>query len=155
MDSRDLACLMIGIMLGAGIGYIGSNMMKPIVESYSFATTLSLTSTSSSMLVGQTITFKVGINITLPSELQAIPNINMINQYLLQDKQVSLLVKGATQELWGTFGTKTTTYLLEEGTTQFVYTTNINDTYQIKAVFSGTNLLKASESSILTLTVTP
>lgn len=147
---------MIGIIVGAGIGYVSVNTLKTYVEPYMFLTNLSLTVISpenlTSISLNTTVILEASLDVIIPSELSPIES--TVRSFLLQDKNIQLLGKEQVEVRWELWGEAQTSYFAHYGECQFTVKFDSEGTYVFKAVFSGTQLLKSAESETITLTVT-
>ena len=151
---RELLILLLGVMLGVGIGYFGESYVRPYVSSYSFPSTLTLTSdlNTTTVSVGQTVIFKATLTTTIPSELSSLKS--QLEQIALNNKPIILEVKDNSSTYWSIVNTAYTVYGTEEATCTFTFTFQTAGTFDFKAVFQGDNILQSSESQIITFTVT-
>jgi hypothetical protein len=150
---RELLILLLGVIIGLGIGYFGESFVRPYVSSYTFPSTLTLTTdlNSTSVTVGQTASFKAVLNATLPSELQTLES--YLRQYILNNQPVTLMMKDNATTYWSIVETKNTFYTID-GEATFSYTFQTAGTFDFKVIFEGSNILLPSESQVITLTVT-
>ena len=148
---RDIIILIVVFIIGIGVGYIGQNVIKPYVEPYIFDTSLILTmqSNSTSVILGETVSFTATFSVTLPQELQTLEE--YIMEPLLQNKKIELYVKPEGSDIFYTADVQQTT---QSGTCILMCTFNSVGIYEVKAVFEGTNLLRPTESNVLTINVT-
>ena len=153
MDSRDLALILIGLLIGTGIGYISTNILKSYVQPYIFDTTLAL-ETNSTITVGQQLIIYGKLDVTIPSELIQLQS--YIKPHLLQDKQLNFMYKTINATYWTLISTETTVYSETEdkGICATVISFNQPGTYILKVCFYGTNLLNPCESQEVNITVT-
>jgi hypothetical protein len=148
---RDLAILLVGLLLGVGIGYFGESYVRPYVSSYSFSSTLSLAyGNSTTVSVGQSITFKAMLDTSIPSELQSFEA--QLKQFALNNKPITLMMRVQNSTYWNIIETRNTLYA-GQGEATFMYTFSEAGSFDFKAVWEGDNVLKPSESGVVTITV--
>jgi hypothetical protein len=150
---RELLIFLLGLLIGIGIGYFGESFVRPYVSSYSFPSTLTLTANTNATVfsVGENITLKATLTITIPSEFS--PLKSQLEQIALNNKPIILKMKLENSTYWQIVDTKYTVFGAEEGSCTFMFTFQSSGTYVFKAVFEGDNLLQSSESQQLTFTV--
>ena len=151
---RELLILLLGVMLGIGIGYFGERYVRPYVSSYSFPSTLTLTSdlNATTVSVGQTVIFKATLTATIPSEFSSLKS--QLEQIALNNKPIILEMKDNSTTYWSIVNTSYTVYGVEEATCTFTFTFQTAGTFDFKVVFQGDNILQPSESQVTTMTVT-
>jgi hypothetical protein len=151
---RELLILLLGVMLGIGIGYFGESYVRPYVSSYSFSSTLTLTSdlNTTTVSIGQTVIFKATLTTIISGELSSLKS--QLEQIALNNKPIILEVKDNSSTYWSIVNTAYTVYGTEEGTCTFTFTFQTAGTFDFKVVFQGDNILQPSESQVITFTVT-
>lgn len=150
MDERNILTILIALLIGVSIGYIGQNMIKPYVETYMFTTALTINGNSTAT-VGQTVTFTSELDALIPTELLTIPN---VRQYLLQDKKITLVMKEKNSQYWYIVEEKMTVYANDKGIAVFQFQFASNGTFTFVAKFEGSSILKSSNSNELIVVVT-
>ena len=148
MDSRDMAMVLVGIIIGGSVGYACYSMILPYASPYLFPTSLTFGQVNATTL-NTPITLTVFLDVQLPPELSTLEP--YVRQYLLQDKKVVVLLK--TEELWGVYDSKLTAYANNFGVITSSFTATAPGNYTFKAVFEGSSLLKPCETETLTLMV--
>jgi len=150
MDISDILKVLIGIIIGVLIGYYFETVISPYTGGYSLSTTLTITpsTNSTTVLINQTVTFNVELDVIFPSELSSVES--YLRPYILKGLTIKLYMNNLNSTYFWLIDTEETVYsaISGKGRATFTYTFETTGLYTVKAVFEGTNLLRASESEI-------